>query len=279
MNISELKTNFFKLVPSHPPNGWEIEEHLENIEELPLELQELVFSQVPAIWPVSHSLCYSYFDSAKQALTCLSADRLTQWVGNILDIYEKDGLRAAQSFMNDVESNFLCRIRGEAGVNFSDTDRYLTPYARSIVERKITLAAGPQIYTDTEFIYIPKKLALCSLEQENFLLYKLIITFQLGLILQKTYEFSLPSSHTLINKLLGRYGPAPVSDPIRLDQFFTLFPDPDLAEDIFTVIEAQRISSYLASAFPGLWRDTAKIRSDLAALRIIQDKWPLNTKT
>jgi nitric oxide reductase NorD protein len=278
MNISELKTNFLKHVSSHPPNGWEIEEHLENIEDLSSELQRLVFSQVPAIWPVSHSLCYSYLASVKQALACLSADRLTQWVGNILDIYEKDGLRAAQSFMDDVESNFLCRIRGEAGFNFSEADRYLTPYARSIIERRITLAAGPQIYTDTEYIYIPKKLTLCSLEQDNFLLYKLIITFQLGLILQKTYEFSLPANHAVIKKLLDRYGPAPASNPIRLDQFFTFFPDPDLAEDIFTITEAQRITHYLATAFPGLWRDTAKIRSDLAASRIIQTRWPLNSK-
>ena len=56
MNIAELKQSFFAQVPSHPPNSWEIEEHLENIAELPAELQELILSQVPAIWSVSHSL-------------------------------------------------------------------------------------------------------------------------------------------------------------------------------------------------------------------------------
>jgi len=116
MNIAELKDSFFALVPSHPPNDWEIEEHLENIAELPAAFQKLVLSHVPAIWAVSHSLCYSYLSSARSALDCLPTDRMTQWVGNFLDTYEKDGLRAAQHFMADVESNFLCRIRGEAGL-------------------------------------------------------------------------------------------------------------------------------------------------------------------
>ena len=55
MNIAELKESFFSLVPSHPPNGWEIEEHLENITELPAKLQDLVLSQVPSIGAGSHA--------------------------------------------------------------------------------------------------------------------------------------------------------------------------------------------------------------------------------
>ncbi len=278
MNIAELKESFFALVPSHPPNGWEIEEHLENIAELQAELQDLILSQVPAIWSVSHSLCYSYLSSARSALGCLPVDRLTQWVGNILDIYEKDGLRAAQRFMDDVESNFLCRIRGEAGLDFSHAASRLTPYARSIIERRITLAAGTRIYTDTEFIYLPKKLTLCSLDEDNFLLYKLIVTFQLGILLQGTYEFDLPANHALIQALADKYGSCPVSERIQLEQFFPLFPNPHLAEEIFAAAEGQRVSHYIAAAFPGLWRDTAKIRADLAASRTLHHDFPVHSR-
>ena len=278
MDIAKLKENFFALVPSHPPNGWEIEEHLENITNLPTELQESVLSHVPAIWSVSHSLCYSYLSSAKSALGCLTSEHLTRWVGDFLDIYEKNGLRAAQHFMNDVEANFLCRIRGEAGLNFSDTAGLLTTYARSIIERKITLAAGPHVYTDTEFIYLPNKLTLCSLDEDNFLLYKLIVTFQLGILLQGTYKFDLPTNHSLVQTLVNTYSCRQISERIQLDQFFSLFPVPRLAEDIFTLTEGQRISRYLAAAFPGLWRDTAKIRSDLAAVRTLNNDLPRSCK-
>jgi nitric oxide reductase NorD protein len=278
MNITELKESFFALVPSHPPNSWEIEEHLGNIAELESDLQELVLTQVPAIWSVSHSLCYSYLSSAGSALGCLPADRMIQWVGDILDIYEKDGLRAAQHFMDDVESNFLCRIRGEAGFACTDASSRLTSYARSIIERNITIAEGQHIYTDTEFIYLPNKLTLFSLDEDNFLLYKLIVTFQLGLLLQGTYLFDLPADHALIQTLVDAYGAASLPDRIQLEQFFSLFPDPGLAEDIFTVTEGQRVSHYLAAAFPGLWRDTAKIRSDFAASRTVHHKSPVQSR-
>jgi nitric oxide reductase NorD protein len=267
MNIAELKENFFELVPSHPPNDWEIEEHLESISNLPTELQELALSHIPAIWSVSHSLCYSYLSSAGTALDCLTPEHITQWVGDFLDIYEKNGLRAAQHFMNNVEANFLCRIRGEAGLDFSDAVGRLTPYARSIIERKINLASGSSIYTDTEFIYLPNKLSLCSLDEDNFLLYKLIITFQLCVLLQGTYKIDLPANHALIQNIEDTYGCGQAAERIQLDRFFSLFPDPHLAEDIFTLAEGQRVSQYLAAAFPGLWRDTAGVRADLAASR------------
>ena len=76
MDLQELKNSFFSLVPSHPPNSWEIEEHLGNIASLPQAQQELVLSQVPAIWPVSHSLCYSFLSSAGDALSCLPFERM-----------------------------------------------------------------------------------------------------------------------------------------------------------------------------------------------------------
>ena len=278
MDIAKLKKSFFALVPSHPPNGWEIEEHLESIVGLPTELQELVLSQVPAIWSVSHSLCYSYISSARNALGCLPTERLTQWVGDILDIYEKDGLRAAQHFMSDVEANFLCRIRGEAGLGFSDAAPRLTPYARSIIERTISLAVGPAIYTETESIFLPSKLTECSTDTDNFLLYKLIVTFQLGIIMLSTYDFSLPADHKLIIQLLIRNKIKTAPERVTLENFFSLFPQPSLAEDIFTLSEGLRVSRYLAVSFPGLWRDTEKIRSELAVSRTLQDRLPMQSR-
>jgi len=277
MDLAQLKKSFFALVPSHPPNGWEIEEHLESIVELPAELQEPVLSQVPAIWSVSHSLCYSYISSARSALGCLPTDRLTQWVGDILDIYEKDGLRAAQHFMSDVEANFLCRIRGEAGLGFGDAAPRLTSYATSIIERRISLAVGPAIYTDTESIFLPSKLTKCSTDTDNFLLYKLIVTFQLGIITLSTYDFSLPSDHKIIKKLLIKNKIKTAPERVALEIFFSLFPQPYLAEDIFTLAEVLRISRYLAVSFPGLWRDTELIRSEIAASRTLQDQLPLQS--
>ncbi len=258
MNTAELRQRFMALVPSHPPNDWEIEEHLEGISGLQPLQQDLALSQVAAIWSVSHSLCYSYLGAAGNALSCLSEERFIAWVRATLDIYEKNGLRRAQQFMADVESNFLCRIRGEAGLDFTAAEKRLSSYAHAILGRKITLAAGPDIHTDTESIFLPKKLAICATEEENFLLYKLVVTFQLGVLLLQTYELSLPA---------GRYDTEAVAGPVDLERFLALFPDPHFAGEIFTLVEGQRVSRYIAATFPGLWHDTAEIRAGLARLR------------
>ncbi len=277
MNIAELKEIFFAQVDSHPPNSWEIEEHLENITGLQDDLQELILSQVPAVWPVSHSLCYSYLSSVKKGLECLPSDRLTQWVGDILDIYEKNGLRAAQYFMADVETNFLCRIRGETGLDFNDVAARLTTYARSIIARRISLAAGPQIYTDTETVFLPPKLTVFKLPADNFLLYKLIVTFQLAIIRQATYEFSIAADHELAKSITASNASKTVPARIDLQSFFSQFPDPRLAEDIFTLAEGLRASQYIARFFPGLWRDTEGIRRDLAVSRPSPAQLPIQS--
>jgi nitric oxide reductase NorD protein len=267
MDTAELRERFLALVPSHPPNDWEIEGHLEGITGLlPLQM-DLVLSQVAASWSVSHSLCYSYLGAASNALSCLSEERFSDWVRATLDIYEKEGLHWAQQFMADVEANFLCRIRGEAGLDFTRAEKRLSSYARAILARKITLAAGPEIHTDTESIFLPKKLALCASEEENFLLYKLIVTFQLGVLLLQTYEFSLPADHELVLELAGKYKAGPVPGPVGLEDFLALFPDPLFATEIFTLVEGWRVSRHIAAAFPGLWHDTAAIRAGLARSR------------
>ena len=72
MDIAKLKKIFFGLVPSHPPNNWEIEEHLEGIVDLPAELQELILAQVPSIWSVAGRLFR--WNAARARLSTTSAN-------------------------------------------------------------------------------------------------------------------------------------------------------------------------------------------------------------
>ncbi len=267
MNSIELEKRFFELVPSHPPNAWEIEEYMEQLGPLPDPQQKIILDQVPVIWPVSHALCYSYLSCAGSALACLHPNQLSQWVAATLDIYERDGLHEAQMFMANVESNFLCRIRGEAGILLSDVAPRLTPYAHSIAERKIAFATGHHMYTDTETIFLPHEITLFQEEEDNFLLYKLMVTFQLGLLRCNTYDFSLPLDQLRHNGIEKTYGKKLHLETILLEDFFSLFPEPRLGEDLFTLVEGMRVNAYLAANFPGIWRDTARLRTALAKFR------------
>ncbi|MDD2463772.1 MAG: hypothetical protein PHI97_07210, partial [Desulfobulbus sp.] len=102
MDLESLKERFYEMVAPSIPNEWDVEEALEPLVTDETNYIEDIFSQIPAIWPVSHSLCFAYLNAAGPALCCLALDELSLWVHTLLDRYETGGLRAAQLFMENV---------------------------------------------------------------------------------------------------------------------------------------------------------------------------------
>jgi nitric oxide reductase NorD protein len=264
MTMVDLKERFFELITPPLPNEWEVEENLEKLRPLAPHRQELVLRQIPAIWPVSNSLCYSYLASAGPALECLADQQINDWVSAILDTYEQQGLRAAQHFMADAETNYLCRLRGEAGVELAALP-HLQTYAQGVTGQPVRLAPGPEPGTDTETIFLPAKIARFATPEENFLYYKLLLTLQAGLLQIGTYQWEVGRADPLVLAVRATY-PTPGTPPalLNLNDFFQLFPNPRRAEDLFTLVEAQRLLVWLAATFPGLWRDGQPLLQQLA---------------
>jgi len=100
MDLEILKAKFYQLVAPSLPNEWDVEEALTPLATDEAEYVDDIFAQIPAIWPVSHSLCFAYLSAAGPALCCLALDELSLWVHSLLDRYETGGLRGAQLFMS-----------------------------------------------------------------------------------------------------------------------------------------------------------------------------------
>jgi nitric oxide reductase NorD protein len=277
MTLSGLKERFLELVPPPRPSEWEVEESLDKLRELSPTQQQLVLDQVPVIWPVSNSLCYSYLNFVGPALDCLADDQISDWVAAILDTYEQQGLRQAQLFMADAEDNYLCRLRGEDGVELSALPQLRT-YAQGLIGQPIRLAPDRETWTDTETIYLPAKIAAFASPTDNFLYYKLLLTFQAGLIASETLRLTFSSESILIKGLREAYGLGNKSVKIlNLAGFFQLFPLPRLAADLFSLAEARRLEIWLAKNFPGLWRDSAPLRQKLFARHPVPSQYASRT--
>ncbi len=267
MILAILKKRFLDLLPPPLPSDWEAEENLEQLTELPVRLQDLILQQVPAIWPVSNSLCYSYLACADTAISCLGEEQIVNWVAALLDLYEKEGLKAAQAFMADIENNYLCQLQGETGIRLDEVITRLRPYAEGIVRRSVTLEEGTRLYTDTARIFLPGKLTVLPSTTENFLLYKLMLTTQLALINSCTYEMVIGGDSSFAQVLQEKHGSGHSPEQIKIEDFWNIFPEPRLAEDLFTLAEGWRIGEQMAADFPGLWRDTVGLRRQLAEQR------------
>lgn len=160
MDLESLKTRFYQIVAPSLPNEWDVEEALGPLADGESAHLDEILSQVPAIWPVSHSLCFAYISAAGPALCCLAVDELSLWVHTLLDRYETGGLREAQLFMADVEQHFARQLRGQGGLRLIDIRPRLQPYVNGLAGRELPLLVADEIGTDSESIFLPGEIGL-----------------------------------------------------------------------------------------------------------------------
>lgn len=252
MEFADQKKAFYAMVSPSYPNEWEVDEALEILAQaLPWQRNALL-AHVPAIWPVSNSLCFSYLSEGIRGISSFPPELLAEWVRQILSCYEEGGLRLARDFMADIDKNFLDPLRGRAGVTFTEMAGRMLPYIRGVSGLPLDLAidGGGRIWTDTRTIFLPDRINLFPGIEANLLFYKYTITLQWGFIAAGTYR-QIPSPD-LLSSLESRYGGAVQGS--GLDAYWHLFPDPDLARLLFHLLEYERVLVMVATELPGLFR-------------------------
>jgi len=250
MELEILKEKFYQLVAPSLPNEWDVEEALSHLATAETEHLDEIFAQIPAIWPVSHSLCFAYLSAAGPALCCLALDELSLWVHTLLDRYETGGLRGAQVFMEDVDQQFARHLRGQGGLRLADVRSRLQPYVNGLAGRELPLIAADTVATDSESIFLPGEIGLFSGHEENFLLYKLMVSFQWASL--QTGVFAAPPSFRLHKKSAH-----------PLDCFFSEFDQPANARSLYHLFETSRVLNFLRHELPGLMREAAALLPQL----------------
>ena len=250
MELEILKEKFYQLVAPSLPNEWDVEEALSHLATVETEHLDEIFAQIPAIWPVSHSLCFAYLSAAGPALCYLALDELSLWVHTLLDRYETGGLRGAQVFMEDVDQQFARHLRGQGGLRLVDVRSRLQPYVNGLAGRELPLIAADTVATDSESIYLPSEIGLFSGHEENFLLYKLMVSFQWASL--QIGVFTAPPT-------LGMHKKS--AHP--LDCFFSEFDQPANARSLYHLFETSRVLNFLRHELPGLMREAAALLPQL----------------
>ncbi len=246
MDIEALKTRFYELVAPSLPNEWDVEEALATLANGNNVQLDDIFLQVPAIWPVSHSLCFAYLSAADPVLNGLAPEELSLWVHTLLDRYETAGLHGAQLFMTEGQLHFVRHLRGQGGLRLTEIRPRLQPYVNGLAGKEMPLIAADEVYTDTECIFLPNEIGLFSDNAENFLLYKLMVSFQWASI--QVGIFAVPPSLVSSNT---------VSHP--LEQLFADFPIPASARSLYHLFETGRVLNFLQGELPGLMREAQAI--------------------
>ncbi|MCX5869108.1 MAG: VWA domain-containing protein [Deltaproteobacteria bacterium] len=225
-----------KVIPVEWLNDWERDEifsHLTYHEPL---VEKAVIEQLGIIWPISSALCFYFLDHLKNGLACLSTEQLPDWVKGILDVYEADGLQAARRYMDDVEGNFLCRIRGEKGLTLAEIIPKLLPYIRGLSRKTLDLQPSASLHTDTNTLFLPREITSPANLSHNFYIYKLLASFLWAGIEQDIYCQQQ-------------------TDPETLENFILSFEDQKLAMACYHLLQTVRVADFLKAYLPGLIRD------------------------
>jgi len=252
---NRLKQLFTEAIRPDILTDWETEELIEPLLSLPTASQSEILGQVKVIWPVSHALCGNFLNQAENGLRCLELSQLSEWVKAVLAAYEEGGLSAAQELLEKVEENFLCRLRGDSTVHLSSALRNMQPYASAIFGYPVDLACGQETYTDTTTIFLPQHVDLFSRQADNFLLYKLTISFQWAYTLLGTFNAKLAADSHFLSALRQRYHKQRQTTEPWLSGFFQLFPRPETASRLYHLAETARATSLLWLKLPGLMRE------------------------
>lgn len=226
-------------------DDWQLDELAEDIGRLDPMGKQAALDQLPVIWPVSSALFMAFVPMLAQASACLQPDQIPLWVHGILDVYEAEGLRKAQLYMEKVEDVFLCELRGETGLSLAEAKSRLGPYLRGLTGRDIVLEPAMLPQTDTETLYLPREMGVLPSPEENFLLYKLTATFHMGL------------------ELYGSFAPCGADD-LDLLKWWQDEKTTEADQELFWQCETIRVMGQVCRHFSGLVQDIKPLLPKLA---------------
>ncbi len=153
------------------------------------------------------------------------------------------------------------------GLELKTIKPVLSTYLRALLGRRVEIAEAETVYTDGRKIYLPKRIKDFQDKEDNFRLYKVSATHQEAHLEYGSFEFDLTRMPDAIQTIAAHYGLREEEDQSDIDRFAGLFPEPDLAQDLFNLLEDFRIESILKREYPALGEDIAAMNRHMTAKR------------
>ena len=160
--LAEILDAFLFASPSHRS----IERLAEMLEALPRRQQEFVLRMARGAAKTNTEIAYLIATLSIDALGRLDENAFQDWAIAGLDVFDKQGLRAAVETLRDIDG-FLARREGRLHASFADVEQRLARFVLGLSGRPLALKPGAYPWTDTETIFLPERLAHFATAEEN----------------------------------------------------------------------------------------------------------------
>jgi nitric oxide reductase NorD protein len=166
---------------------------------LPLEdrHQRFILAWVKSLASTQVELAHQFINNVIRVLDVMDRQTIEEWAEYTLDVYDTSGLHPAMEVIRNVEQYVeLSRIRNVGSI-YSEVRGVLETFVHGMSGRHLKIEQGETAYTDTETLYLPRVVSLLDTKDDNFNLYKAMVTM---LWAQTRYgSFSLPIIEKLRN--------------------------------------------------------------------------------
>ena len=240
MDHEQLKKLLHRQLHDVRPNEWEVDEVLEHLHALTEEEQRALLGCVSIIWPVSHSLCFSFLENGPGYIRAYGVSALADWVRELLGWYEKEGLRRARSYMAQSLSAEAGR-EGAGMVRLEDMRRRLIPFLHGLSGSSLEIAAGDMAWTDSQTVYLPLEVEISGDRADNHRLFTFLACCQWAYLAVGTFRIRPDDREEAIEEALEE------------------FEQPPLAGAVLHLLEFGRACRFLRRELPGLMRHMSEL--------------------
>ncbi|MBI5354890.1 MAG: VWA domain-containing protein [Candidatus Aenigmarchaeota archaeon] len=151
-------------------------------------------------------------------------------------------------------------------LELDDASGVLSTYLAALLGYRLPIKEGGMTCTDGKAIYLPGKMEEFMEDEKNFIVYKVLATHEEAHIEYGSFDFDISDIPGVVDGIKSKYG-KPEEGKSDQEKFFSLFPEKELAKDIFNVFEDFRIEGKLKNEYPVLGRHIAETNNHFASKR------------
>ncbi len=216
-------------------------------------------------------------------------EKFEQWFKGGMEVLEFSAEGGRAYFALETKKALASVEQAMSGVPLRQIARSLKLFAQGLCGTDVAIHSLPEtpepgkeppratVSADGRAIFLPSLLRRYPTREENIRLYTVLAAHEAGHLEFGTYDLSLAPLADLVAEVRQRYGRdshdergmqvAPVSPVSRatvqtLGQLFSLYPQPGLIRDLWTVLEDARVEYRLRHEYPGLTADLARQAQD-----------------
>jgi len=211
------------------------EEPARALADYPRAQQDFVLRCAGMVARTSSGMAFNFVAHVCGALRVMDEAGVEAWLLSCMDIYDTRGLHPAVAAFKDVD-NFAREYRARrSGLALDEVANVLEAFAHGLNGRRLKVAVGEHIYTDTETLFLPSSVSQCADRDGNFQLYKAMVVHQWAQTWAGTW---------------------------RIDVGVALSAYPDYARALacFHTLETLRLDALVSRQLPGVFRHMQALR-------------------